>query len=208
MFDDHDELVSLLQSDVSLDPSVVAKMIAYLLSEVLSDEPGDDEVLLLQTVTHMSGQMQSGRRDGTEVSLGWRNPGPPCRTSCRASASSNTAVLSCLGETKDHHGMSHACHALLLAEGVAFSSCWGPQRMALRDVLLAVDDDAARTESGGDDVAARAATEVVRHQGNTIEKANEYKLEFEFDDGWLLQKQWWHSSRDGWTDLRWVPRLW
>ena len=36
----------LLRSDVSLDPSVAAKMNADLLSEVLSEEPGDDEVFL------------------------------------------------------------------------------------------------------------------------------------------------------------------
>ena len=46
VFDDHDELMSLLRSDVSLDPSVAAKMNADLLSEVLSDEPGDDEVFI------------------------------------------------------------------------------------------------------------------------------------------------------------------
>ena len=59
MFDDLYELLSLLQSDVSLKMSVAAKANGDLFSEVLPDESGEDEVLMLQTVTHQNGQMQS-----------------------------------------------------------------------------------------------------------------------------------------------------
>ena len=59
VFDDHDELLSLLQSVVSLKMSVAAKSNGDLFSEALPDESGEDEVLLLQTVTCQNGQMQS-----------------------------------------------------------------------------------------------------------------------------------------------------
>ena len=49
--DDHDELLSLLQNDVSLKMSVAVKSNSDLFSEALPDESGEDEVLLLQTVT-------------------------------------------------------------------------------------------------------------------------------------------------------------
>ena len=59
VFDDHDELLSLLQGEVSLKMSVVVKSISDLFSEALPDESGEDEVLLLQTVTCQNGQIQS-----------------------------------------------------------------------------------------------------------------------------------------------------
>ena len=59
VFDDLDELLSLLQNDGSLKMSVAVKSNGDLFSEALPDESGEDEVLLLQTVTCQNGQMQS-----------------------------------------------------------------------------------------------------------------------------------------------------
>ena len=59
VFDDHDELLSLLQGVVSLKMSVVVKSNSDLFSEALPDESGEDEVLLLQTVTCQNEQIQS-----------------------------------------------------------------------------------------------------------------------------------------------------
>ena len=59
--------MSLLRSDVSLDPSVAAKMNADLLSGGFSDEAGDDEVFIATDGDAHEWQMQSGRRNGTEV---------------------------------------------------------------------------------------------------------------------------------------------
>ena len=59
VFDDHDELLSLLQSVVSFKMSVAVKSNSDLFSEALPDESGEDEVLLLQTVTCQNGQIQS-----------------------------------------------------------------------------------------------------------------------------------------------------
>ena len=59
VFDDLDELLSLMQNDGFLKMSVVVKSNGDLFSEALPDESGEDEVLLLQTVTLQNGQMQS-----------------------------------------------------------------------------------------------------------------------------------------------------
>ena len=59
LIDDHDELLSLLQGVVSFKMSVAVKSNNDLFSEALPDESGEDEVLLLQTVTCQNGQMQS-----------------------------------------------------------------------------------------------------------------------------------------------------
>ena len=59
VFDDLDELLSLLQNDGSLKMSVALKSNGDLFSEGLPDESGEDEVLLLQAVTCQNGQMQS-----------------------------------------------------------------------------------------------------------------------------------------------------
>ena len=58
LFDDNDEFLSLLQSDVSLKFSVAVKANGDLFSEALQDVSGDDEMVLLQTVTHKNGQGQ------------------------------------------------------------------------------------------------------------------------------------------------------
>uniref|UniRef100_A0A7S0ZQX2 Uncharacterized protein n=1 Tax=Noctiluca scintillans TaxID=2966 RepID=A0A7S0ZQX2_NOCSC len=74
LFDDNDEFLSLLQSDVSLKFSVAVKANGDLLSEALPDVSGDDEMLLLQTVTHPSGPLQRAVESvgGTEpVSDAW-----------------------------------------------------------------------------------------------------------------------------------------
>ena len=59
VFDVLDEFLSLLQNEVSLKMSVAVKSNGDLFSEALPDESGEDEVLLLQTVTLQNGQMQS-----------------------------------------------------------------------------------------------------------------------------------------------------
>ena len=59
VFDDLNELLSLLQNDGSLNLSVAVKSNGDLFSDALPDESDEDQVLLLQTVTCQNGERQS-----------------------------------------------------------------------------------------------------------------------------------------------------